>query len=280
MTDVEELLQRALELGDEGRWEEMAELLGGALERSPDDPYLLCWLAVAERELGHEGLAYDYFRRCLAQDPVDPHLLALAGSGLASFDDPDAEAALRAAALSAPDLPMARLQYGAYLAREGLFDDAMEHLRAALDLAPEDPAAHGELGIALALKGDLETAVEEMEAALELAPDDSWTRLLLGLMYAELGMMEEAAAALIQAAEEREDDAEAHILAALAAGAVGWEEAAHAALARAEYVATGSDIALREESEERLLAGSEAARAMLLETLGPSIMRERLSQPL
>src|SRR5690606_35699253 len=163
MAGVEQALQDALALGDEGRWDEMTAALAEALEQAPDGPYLLCWLGVAERELGNEGTAYEYFRRCIAEEPTDPHLLALAGSGLAAFDDPEAEGALRMAALSAPDLPMARLQYGAYLAREGLFDEALGHLRAAVDLAPEDPVVHAELGAALALAGDADGAAGAME---------------------------------------------------------------------------------------------------------------------
>jgi len=278
MADIESTVQQAIALGDEGRWLEMAQLLAKALQETPDDPYLLGWMGVAEQELGNEGAAYDYFRRCLAQDPLDPHLLALAGSALAAFDDPDAEGALRAAALTGPDIPMARLQYGAYLAREGLFDEALTHLRAAVELAPDDPVAHGELGAALALMGDLEAAVPEMESTLDLAPDDSWTRLLLGLIYAELGRLEEAAEAIVQAAEEQEDDAEAQVLAALAAAAVGWDDAAHDALARAEFAAAATDAEMIAEAEERIVAGRKAAKAMLLETLGPSSLRDRLAE--
>ncbi len=280
MAGVEDVLQQALALGEEGRWEEMARLLHDALRQEPDDPYLLGWLGVAEQELGNDGAAYEYFRRCLAQDPLDPHLLALAGSGLAAFDDPEAEAALRAAALTGPDVPTARLQYGAYLARAGVFEEALEHLRAAAKLAPDDPTVHSELGTALALKGELESAVAEMEVALDLAPDDAWSRLLLGLLHAELENLEEAAESLIQAAQELEGDAEAHVLAALAAAAVGWDDAAHDAIARAAYIAEGSDLALLEEAEARVVSGRRAARAMLLETVGPSALRERLSQPL
>jgi tetratricopeptide (TPR) repeat protein len=280
MAEVEDVLQRALALGDEGRWQEMSALLTEALRDAPDDPYLLCWLGVAEQEQGNDGVAYEYFKRCLAEDPLDPHLLALAGSGLAAFDDPEAESALRAAALSGPDLPIARLQYGSYLARAGLFEEAFEHLRAALKLAPEDPTVHTELATAFALKGDLEAAIPELERALELAPDDAWSRLLLGLMYAEVGMLEEAAEALVQAAEEQENDVEAHLLAALAAAAVGWDDAAQDAFARAQYAAEAADAPLIEEVEERILAGRKASRAMLLESLGPSSLRERLSQPL
>lgn len=280
MADLEQVLSEALSLGDEGRWADMADVLAEALEQTPDDPYLLCWLGVAERELGNEGVAYEYFRRCLEQDPLDPQLLALAGSGLAAFDDPEAEAALRTAALTGPDIPTTRLQYGAYLARSGLFEEALEHLRAAVDLAPDDAAVHSELGVALALKGELGPAVEAMEHALELAPDDSWTRLLLGLLYAELDSLDEAAETLSQAAEERLDDVEAQVLAALAAAAVGWEQAAHEALARAEQAAVRGEGRLLLEVEERIVAGAEAAREMLFDELGPSILRERLRQPL
>jgi len=277
MVDIETVLQEAISLGDEGRWLEMAELLGETLQEFPDDPYLLAWMGVAEQELDNEGAAYEYFRRCLAQDPLDPSLLALAGAALAAFDDPEAESALRAAALTGPEVPVARLQYGAYLAREGLFEDALEHLRAAVELAPEDPATHSELAVALAMSGELEAAVPEMEIALDLAPDDSWNRLILGLIYAELDRLEEAAEAIVQAAETQEEDAEAQILAALAAASVGWDDAAHDALARAEFAAAASDAPMIAEAEDRILTGRERAQEMLIETLGPSSLRDRLS---
>jgi len=280
MASAEEALQEALALGDEGRWEEMAAVLAAALRDSPDDPYVLCWLGVAEQEVGNDGAAYEYFRRALAEEPTDPQLLSVIGGGLAQFDDPDAERALRTAAISAPHIAMTRLQYGAYLAREGLFDEALEHLRAAIAIDPEDPVPHGELGTALALKGDLTGAADEMEHALELAPDDSWTRLLLGLIYVERGEGETAAEMLVQAAEEREQDAEAQILAALAAATQGWADTAEAILARATYSAEGSDAELLSEAEDRVASGPEEALEMLHDHMGPSVLHERLTQPL
>jgi Flp pilus assembly protein TadD len=280
MSDVDSVLQQALALGEEGRWEEMAQLLSQELEVEPDDPYLLCWSAVAERELGNESLAYDLFKRCLAQNPLDAHLLAIAGSGLAAFDDPEAEAALRAAALTEPDLAMARVQYGAYLARAGFFEEALENLRAGVNLTPEDPVAHGELGVALALKGDMAGAARAMEDALDLAPDDSWTRVLLGLVYLEQEDHEHGAETLLAAAQERPDDAEAQILAALAAASAGWAETAEQVLARAEYSAQGADTQLLEEASERIAAGADAARSMLHDDIAPAVLHERLLQPL
>lgn len=279
--DAEAILQQAMELGEDGQWEEMARLLSESTREQDDpDPYLLCWLGVAERELGNETAAYEAFKRCVAAEPVDPNLLAMAGSGLAAFHDADAEPALRAAALTGPDLSFTRLQYGAYLAREGMFTEALEHLQAAVKLEPEDPGALSELGIAYALKGDHARAAVSMERTLELAPDDSWTRLLLGLIYTELEDWEQAAEALVQAAEERPEDGEAQLLAALAAATVGWDDAAHDVLARAEYSGEGVDPDVIADVEEAVEAGSSNARELLVDSLAPAALHERLAQPL
>ena len=278
--DVAATLREALELGENERWDEMAELLTRALRSNPDDAYLLGWLGVAEGERGRDGVAYEYFRRCLEQEPVDPQLLALAGSGLASFDDPEAEHALRAAALAGPDIPTTRLQYGAYLSRAGLLDEALDQLRAARELDPEDPSIQAELAAALALNGELEAATERMEGALALDPDDDWNRVILGLLYAERGEMETAAENLIRAARTRTDDPEAQILAALAAAAAGWDDAAQDALARAPYGAEAADATMIGEAEERVLAGAESAARMLRDSIGPSALRDRLMEPL
>lgn len=280
MKDVEAVLREALELGEEGRWEEMAGLLAESLEEAEDDPYLLCWLGVAEGELGNDGAAYEAFRLCVDQDPSDPHVLALAGSGLAQFDDPDAETALRAAALSAPDLPLARLNYGAYLSRTGMHDEALEQLRAARELTPDDPVVRAELGAAHILRGEPAEGLDELEEALALAPDDSWTRVLYGLALLEADRPEQSAEELVRAAQERDYDAEAIILGALAAAGQGWEDAAEDLLARSEFVAEGADIKMIEEAESAIRAGAEAAARMLRSSIGPSSLRERLQQPL
>ena len=282
MENSDEVLDAALSLGDEGRWEEMAELLSGHVtDDGEDDPFILCWLGVAERELGNEGAAYEAFKRCLATQPTDPNILALAGSGLAAFDDPDAEATLRAAALTAPDNAFTRLQYGAYLAREGLHTEAIEQLRAAASLEPEDPIVRGELGIAYTLSGNLTAGAEAMEQTLELAPDDSWTRILLGLVHVEQEDVERAAEELLRAAEERPDDGEAQLLAALAAAANGWDGPATDALARAEFSAEPVDPELLEEARERVEDNdASAVREFLKESVAPSALHDRLNQPL
>jgi tetratricopeptide (TPR) repeat protein len=275
-----EVLARAMAMGDEGRWEDMATLLRESLAEEPDDPYLLGWLGVAEQELGDDERARERFRRCLAQDPMDPQLLALAGSALAAWDEPEAEVALRAAALSGPDVAVARLQYGAYLARRGLLGEAMEHLEAALALDPEDPVARAEVGGAHALAGRWDAAAEAMEDALDEAPEDEWTRVLLGLVHLERGDAEAAADALVEGSRGAAEDLEAQSLAALAAAAVGREQQAQEALYRAEAAAGSGDAALLAELEEAIGAGAERAGQLLRRELAPVALRDRLTAPL
>ncbi len=274
--DRERVLQEALARGEEGEWEEMARLLREALEEDPEDPYILCWLGVAERELGLEGVAYDHFRAALALQPEDPHLLVTAGAALARFDDPDAETALRAAAVMAPKLPLARWMYGGYLAREGYLEEGIQELRAALELDPENATVHLELGVALVLGGRLQEGLEALETATELEPADGWARVLLGLVQAEAGRMEEAAGSLVEGARATEEDVEAQLLAALAAAVEGWEETAWEMLERARQRAVPGDLPLLETVEERLGEGPGEAESLLLGEILPGALRERL----
>lgn len=275
---LEEPLRQAAGLAGEERWEEARDLLLEHLPDAPGDPDLLCWLGVASRELGAEGEAYEFFRRALQGEPADPAVLAHIGTGLAAFDDPEAERALRLAALTAPGLPFTRAAYGAYLAREGLFPEAVAELEAARDLALDDVAVRTELATAYLLAGRGEEGIGELEAALSLAPDDDWLRALYALALLEAGRTEEGAEELHRAAHDRPADVEVQLLSALASAAEGWEEVAWNALARAEVGAEEMDALVVQEVEEAVEAGPDEARAFLHRELAPSVLRERLLQ--
>lgn len=273
-----EVVSEAESLGAEDRWEEARELLLDALPDHDTDALLLCWLGISCERLGDEGEAYEFFRRALAQQPVDPFILAAAGTGVSLYDDPEAESALRMAAITAPRFPFARSSYGAYLAREGLFDDALRELTAARDLAPDDAAIRAELGVTLLLAGKTDAGVTELEEALSRM-DEPWLRGLYGLALLETeGRREEGAEELHRASTERPEDVEIHLLSALASAAEGWEDEAWAGVARAEAAAGALDADLIREVEEAVEDGPEAARDFLREHLGPSLLRERLHQ--
>ncbi len=274
--EVEQLLQQALALGEEGRWDEMAEHLRGGLEEHGDDPFVLCWLGVAEAELGLAGVAYERFKRCLALDPEDATVLAMAGSALAELDDPGAESALRTATLLAPELALARRAYGSYLAREGLFGDAFRELDAARELAPDDEVVAAERGGALALGRRMEEAAEEFQRAVELAPDDGWNRVLLALTLVELEELEAAGEELVAAARLRPDDVDGLVLAAVAAAALGWDDLAYEFLEQARLRASAEELSFVEEAEERVERGGSVADAYLRDTLTPVSLHTRL----
>jgi tetratricopeptide (TPR) repeat protein len=274
--ELDDLLQQALDRGEEGDWEGMAEELREALEEAPGDPTLLCWLGVAERELGLPGAAYDRFKESLAGEPADPWVLATLGTGLAQFDDPDAEAALRSAAIMAPDLPITRWMYGAYLSREGLFDDALRELGAAAGLAPDDPVVAYELGVAYALMGELERALDPLMRSVDLDPGDGWSQVIMGLIESELGRFQEAARDLSEGARLRPEDVEAQLLAALAAKSTGAEDLAYEMLERGRQGAQEGDLPLLDEVESRVYEATPPSEDNPIEEVLPGTLRERL----
>jgi tetratricopeptide (TPR) repeat protein len=278
LTDRDEVLERAWSFGAEGAWDAAAELLRDHLEEFDEDPAVHCWLGVAERELGMEGVAYERFRRSLALGPEDPYVLATAGNGIAAFDDPDAEQALRTAALLAPGVAVTRLLYGAYLAREGMAADALVELRAARDIDPDDPQIAYELGIAHAFVLDWDGAVDALSDAVRLDPEEGWTRVVLGLVLLEGDRLEEATGELVSGARILENDVEAQLAASLAAAASGLDDTAWEMLERARLNALDADMVLVTAVEDRLDAGYEAAGEMLSDEVGPDLLRSRMSE--
>lgn len=277
---LEAHLREALALAEDGREAEAYHQLRELEQDYPEDAMLLCALGALAQQLEHGEAAYVYFRRCLDTSPVDPAVLIAAGSGLAAFDDPDAEPALRLAALSAPTLPAARLRYGVYLAREGLLDQAVGELEAARELDPASQEARYELGSTYILAGRASEGIEELDVAVGLADDDGWIRSIRALALSQEARDVEAAEELHAVAAERTDDAEVQVAAALACASQGWDDEAWVALARAEEAGTAVQPDLLLEVEEAIELGAEAAEAMLREHVAPSLLRDRLRRTL
>jgi Flp pilus assembly protein TadD len=273
---LDEQLAEAAKLAEDGEPDAAFELLLELEQRNPEDSTLLCMLGVMAGEADASGMSYDYFRRCLATQPEDPHVLATLGAGLARYDDPDAEGVLRLAAVTAPTLALARFRYGAYLAREGMIDLATTELTAAQELEPENPDIKRELGIARLLAGADASAVEALEDAAGLAPDDVDVRMLHGLALLRCGGLSTAAEELHAASLAATDDTDVQLLAALACASQEWRDEAWEALARAEGASTPAESALLREVEEAIDAGAEASEDFLVNQLAPALLRERL----
>jgi tetratricopeptide (TPR) repeat protein len=273
---LEDQLAQAARLLDEGDAASAFELLLEAERDHPDDGTLLCMLGLTAEQAEAPGMSYDFYRRALAAQPEDPNILALLGAGLAHFDDPDAEGVLRLAAVTAPDLALARFQYGSYLAREGLLELAISELEAARSLDASDPGVTREIGIAHLLAGADALAIEALEDAVALAPEDDDVRVLHALALLRHGSLAEAAEELNATSQVIEGDAEVQLLSALACATQEWDGEAWNSLARAEQGAGPGDAALIREVEDVIEGGPAAAREFLLTQLAPTVLRERL----
>lgn len=273
---IDERLAEAARLMDEERIEEALDLLTSLEDEYREHPGVLCLLGLVMVDAGASESGYDYFRRSLAAQPQDPFILVMLGRALARYDDPDAEGVLRLAAVTAPEVAVTRLEYGAYLAREGIFDLAMSELRAARELDPENPRIAREEGVAHLLVRNGDAGIEALERAVTLGPDDSEVRLLLGLALVASGRLGDAAEELVRAAREMPGDAEAQLAAALAASSQGWEDEAWASLSRAEVAPEPPDADLLREVEEALAEEDGGAGELLAEEVAPPLLRERL----
>ena len=101
-------------------------------------------------------------------------------------------------------MPETRLEYGAYLAREGIFDLATAELKAARELDPENPRIAREEGVTYLLAGRADLGVEALERAVALDAEDSELRLLFGLALVTVNRLEDAAEELVRQGLEKD----------------------------------------------------------------------------
>jgi len=212
-------------------------------------------------------------------DPVRRAMRKLIGQPVTPVTEMrNIEAALRTAALIAPDIALTRMLYGAYLAREGLVAEALKELEVASKLDPDDAQIAYELGVARYLVEDVDGAIDSMADAVRLNPEDGWPRSVLGLVLLEAERFEEAAGELSEAAHHRPEDVEIQAAAALAAGIIENDALAYEMLERARIRADEGDTDLLLAAEDRLDAGPEPCRTFLMDEVAPELLRRRLQE--
>lgn len=172
--DEESCYYLARTLNALGRWDEARAPFEKALRVSPKPMLARVHRAVALNfmALGRTAEAEQHFREALAK-----------------MSDAD----------SLPEDP--RVDYGAFLFRQGRTNEALQLLQQAVKAAPSSARAHGELGRVLLHSGKADVAVVHFEKALELDGRASSLRLLLGRAYLQAGRVEEGQKQLQMAQE-------------------------------------------------------------------------------
>jgi Flp pilus assembly protein TadD len=87
--------------------------------------------------------------------------------------------------------PDPRVDYGAFLVRQGRARDAVDLLKAAVSVSPGSGRANAELGRALLELDRPEEALGPLSRAIQLDPKNWSTRLLLGRAYLRVGRKDE-----------------------------------------------------------------------------------------
>jgi len=97
-----------------------------------------------------------------------------------------------AAVTGAPHLPLAHLNLGSALFREGDYDAAAQRFSEAIALDPRWPVAHNNLGLVHLTRGRWLSAEQEFVKELEVNPDYPKAHFNLGLVLANTGRLEQA----------------------------------------------------------------------------------------
>jgi tetratricopeptide (TPR) repeat protein len=87
-----------------------------------------------------------------------------------------------------PDEPNLHFEYGMFLDRSGMPEEAMRQVHMVLEIDPEDPFALNYIGYTWVEQGkNLEEALKYIQKALNLRPEDGFIRDSLGWAYYKLG---------------------------------------------------------------------------------------------
>lgn len=177
-----------------GNLEGAAKYFGNACEIAPKDEDACYFFARALYMLARYSEARPAFAIALrsARTQKRERVERAVALNFAALDQPaEAERHFREAvrAQLVPDRSGedSRVDYGAFLTRQGRTSEAVTLLERAVRDQPNSPRAHAELGRALLHLGRREQAVGRLERSVQLDPKVPATRLSLGKAYLELG---------------------------------------------------------------------------------------------
>jgi tetratricopeptide (TPR) repeat protein len=204
-TDLDALIDQALELHNAGRLHEAERIYREVLLANPQHADALNFLGVIAMQAGnlkdaemwlarsiqsgggadaHNNygevlrrqdklrLALVSFEKAVAMDPNYPE--AWCNRGLvyqSAGDNKNAEASFFRAVQLDPNLPQAHYNLGVLYESQGKTDQAIQAWRQTLRLVPDHVEALNNLGVVLTRRGELEQAIELLNRAIQVRPD-------------------------------------------------------------------------------------------------------------
>jgi Flp pilus assembly protein TadD len=171
-----------------------ASALGKACDLAPRDEEACYYLARTLYAQGHYQAARAPFEKALKSAPDEMRLkvhraIALNFAGLGAAEDAERhfQEAIRLMGPGSREPEDPRVDYGAFLFRQGRTGAALAPLQEAVRNAPSSARANLELGRVLLHLEKTGEAAGRLETAVRLAPADFNAHLLLGRAYLKLG---------------------------------------------------------------------------------------------
>jgi predicted O-linked N-acetylglucosamine transferase (SPINDLY family) len=233
-TTIKQAFDQALRHHQGGRLSEAEALYRQVLAKQPAHVGALHYLGVLAHQQGNNHAAVELIGAAINLSPDLPELhnnLGLSLKGCGRLDE--AIAAYRRALSIKPDNPSALYNLAVALQSAGQVDDAIAALRQAIALRPGYVEAHNNLGIALKDKGQIEEAIASYRRAIALRPDYAQGHNNLASAFKANGQIDDAIAAYRRAVTIDPLLAEAHNNLGLVLAEAGQLDDAIAAFERA-----------------------------------------------
>jgi len=172
MSDIPELLRRALALHQEGRLDDAERLYGEILASAPDHAGALGLFGLSQAQRGRYQAASDLLSRAVAADPSNPAAFYNLGNVLRELKAFERAIDCYDRALAAGgDDPGTLNNRACVLFDLGRFDEALAGYERVIALQPGRPGAHINRGNALLALSRFDESLSSYRRALTISPD-------------------------------------------------------------------------------------------------------------
>lgn len=189
----DELMNAAITLQSDAKWEKAAALLDQAIPQFADQQAIYVEYARVLTVLQRHEKAYDNYEKAIAIGPVDFDLHLAAGvSATAAGKTSEAIEHFGAAQVINKADARPPLYLGQAQAKLGRIDEAKKNLLLAANLKPDMAVAWGSLADIALRENAANLALQHIEKARQLEPDSTVWRLIHGRALKRLGRAQEA----------------------------------------------------------------------------------------
>ena len=175
------MIKKAIKLLEQGKFQQVEDILRPIIEESPMNAEALFHLALARRDQGDTGEAIDLLQQAIKAQPRNATLYFALGNmqlGIPDYDEAEVNF-LKSAGLD-PNNVDARNGLAFLEIRQNRFKAAEHSLMIALNIDPDNVQALIFIGIAMLEQGQHDAAIEHLQKAVKLSPESAQAQFCFG----------------------------------------------------------------------------------------------------